>query len=50
MHGDCSVQQPRQTALLEIQSKPFNMVTEGLIESVRINGVSVLSGLNLEKI
>ena len=50
MHCDCNVQQPRQTALLEIQSKPFNTVTEGLIESVHINGVSVLSGLNLEKI
>ena len=50
MHCDCSMQQPRQTALLEIQSKPFNMVTEGVMESVRVNGVTVLSGLNLEKI
>ena len=50
MHCDCSMQQPRQTALLEIQSKPFNMVTEGVIEGVRVNGVTVLSGLNLEKI
>ena len=48
MHCDCSMQQPRQTALLEIQSKPFNMVTEGVMESVRVNGVTVLSGLNLE--
>ena len=50
MHCDCSVQQPRQTALLEIQSKLFNMVSEGVIESVSVNGVTVLSGLNLEKI
>ena len=50
MHCDCSVQQPRQTALLEMQSKPLNMVTEGVMESVRVNGVTVLSGLNLEKI
>ena len=50
MHCDCSVQQPRQTALLEIQSKLFNTITERVIESVCINGVSVLSGLNLEKI
>jgi len=50
MHCDCSVQQPRQTALLEIQSKPFNMVTEGVIESVCINGVTVLNGLSSEKI
>ena len=50
MHCDCSMQQPRQTALLEIQSKPFNMVTEGVMKSVRVNGVTLLSGLNLEKI
>ena len=50
MHCDCSVQQLRQTGLLEIQSKLFNMVSEGVIESVRVNGVTVLSGLNLEKI
>ena len=28
----------------------FNTDTEGAIESVRINGVSILSRLNLEKI
>ena len=50
MHCDCSMQQPRQTALLEIQSKPFSTVTEGVIESVHVNVVTVLSGLNLEKI
>ena len=52
MHCDCSMQQPRQTlaALLEMQSKPLNMVTEEVMESVLVNGVTVLSGLNLEKI
>ena len=50
MHCDCSMQQPRQTALLEIQSKPLDMVTEGVMESVCVIGVTVLSGLNLEKI
>ena len=52
MHCDCSMQQPRQTltALLEMQPKPLNMVSEGVMESVRVNGVTVLSGLNLEKI
>ena len=50
MHFDCSMQQPRQTAPLEMQSKPLNMVTEGVMESVRVNGVTVLSRLNLEKI
>ena len=50
MHCDCSMQQPRQTALLEIQSKLLNTVTERVMESVCINGVSVLSRLNLEKI
>ena len=33
----------------EIQSNPVNTDIEGAKESVRINGVSVLSGLNLEK-
>ena len=33
----------------QIQSNPVNTVTEGAIESVLINGVSVLSGLNLEQ-
>ena len=28
----------------QIQSNPINMDTEGTMESVRINGVSVLSG------
>ena len=32
-----------------MQSNPVNTDTEGAIESVRINGVSVLSRLNLEK-
>ena len=32
-----------------VLSNPFNKDTEGVIESVRINKVSVLSGLNLEK-
>ena len=31
-----------------IQSNSVNMDIEGAIESVRIDGVSVLSGLNLE--
>ena len=30
-------------------SNPVNTDTEGTIDKVRINGVSVLSGLNLEK-
>ena len=33
----------------EIQSNPVNTDIEGSVESARINGVSVLSGLNLEK-
>ena len=33
----------------EIQSNPVNTDIEGSVESVRINGVCVLSGLNLEK-
>ena len=33
-----------------MQSNLINMDTEGAIESPHINGVSVLSGLNLEKI
>ena len=33
-----------------LQSNPVNMDTEGAIESVRINGVSVLSRSNLEKV
>ena len=33
----------------EMQSKPINTDTEGATESVHINRVSVLSGLNLEK-
>ena len=32
-----------------MQSNPVNTDTEGAIESVRINGVSVLTGRNLEK-
>ena len=32
-----------------IPSNPVNTDTEGSIESVRINGVSALKGLNLEK-
>ena len=32
-----------------MQSNLINMDTEGAIESPHINGVSVLSGLNLEK-
>ena len=32
-----------------IPSNPVNTDTEGAIESVRINGVSALRGLNLEK-
>ena len=35
--------------MLKLQSNPVNIGTEGAIESVHINGVSVLSGLNLEK-
>ena len=37
--------------MMVVQSHPVNRDTdrEGAIESVRINGVSVLSGLNLEK-
>ena len=33
----------------DIQSNPLNTNSEGTIESVRINRVPVLSGLNLEK-
>ena len=32
-----------------LRSEPVLSDTEGVIESVRINKVSVLSGLNLEK-
>ena len=32
-----------------IQSSPISMDTVGAIESVLINGLSLLSGLNLEK-
>ena len=35
--------------MFKLQSNPVNTGTEGAIESVHINGVSVLSGLNLEK-
>ena len=37
------------SVLFLVQSHPVNTDTEGVIESVHINGVSVLSGLNLEK-
>ena len=40
----------RDTAPLTIQSNPVNTDTEGVIEGVRINGVSILSRLNLEEI
>ena len=33
----------------DIQSNPVNTNTEGAIESIRIYGMPVLSGLNLEK-
>ena len=33
----------------KLQSNPVNMDSEGAIESVHINRVSVISGLNLEK-
>ena len=33
-----------------LQSNPVKKVTEGAIESVHINGMSVLSGLKLEKL
>ena len=33
----------------KVQANLVNTDTEGAIESVRVNGVSVLSGLNLEK-
>ena len=33
----------------KLQSNPVNTDSEGAIESVHINGVSVLSGLSLEK-
>ena len=36
--------------ILLIQSNPFNMDTERAIEGVHINGVSVLSRSNLEKV
>ena len=35
--------------LNKVQSNPVNTDTEEVIESVRINGVSVLKVLNLEK-
>ena len=38
------------TAPLTIQSHPVNTNTEGVIEGVHINGVSILSRLNLEEI
>ena len=33
-----------------LKSNPVKKVTEWAIESVHINGMSVLSGLNLEKL
>ena len=35
--------------MYKLQSNRVNTGTEGAIERVHINGVSVLSGLNLEK-
>ena len=35
--------------MIKVQSNPVNMDTGGAIESVCISGVSVLIGLNLEK-
>ena len=38
-----------RSAFILSQSNTVNTDTKGVIESVRINKVSVLSGLNLEK-
>ena len=38
------------TKLKSLKSNPINTDTERAMESVRINGVSVLSGLHLEKL
>ena len=38
-----------QDGYLQLQSNSVNTDTEGAIESVHINGVSLLSGLNLKK-
>ena len=35
--------------MILVQSNPVNMATDGAIESVNINSVSVVSGLNLEQ-
>ena len=35
--------------MILVHSSPVNTATEGAIESVNINSVSVLSGLNLKK-
>ena len=34
----------------QVQSNHVNTDTEGVVERVHVNGVSVLSGLNLKKI
>ena len=39
----------KDLGIKKLQSNPVNPDTEGVIESVRINGVSVLSGLNFKK-
>ena len=38
-----------EASVLSRQSNPFNTDTDGAIKSVRFNRVSVISGLNLEK-
>ena len=38
-----------EASVLSRQSNPFNTDTDGAIKSVRFNRVSIISGLNLEK-
>ena len=40
---------PQDSGIKKLQSNPIKTDTERVIESVRINGVSVLSGLNFKK-
>ena len=48
--GPCIINVPVQCQVQIIQSNSVNTDTKGTIESVLINGVSVSSGLDLERI
>ena len=49
-NGPCIIIVSVQCEVLKVQSYSVNANGDGTIESVRINVVSVLSGLNLERI